>query len=154
LITGFPKTPRLFFRVSFFRLAQSTVHRHQSYIHLLRHSRRDSYFFVTFPLDIHFAARQNPHRHHHQLPFRQSIQRLTMAPLFQFLSLVPTEHVTVAPVADDKVAAAAAIDIPIVQKTRRSSSTATEESTTSPRGSVDEAVVPAEVKSRFLKLGN
>ena len=74
-----------------------------------------------------------------------------MASPARFLSLLPTEHVFVASTTD-KIANA--LDIPVIQKTRRSSSTTTEESTLSPRGAVDEAVVPAEVKTRFLRLGN
>lgn len=75
-----------------------------------------------------------------------------MAPVAQFLSLAPTSHAGVKTVAVE--GAAQPIEVPIVEKTRRSSSTTTDDSVVSPRASVDETAVDAGAKSQFLKLGN
>ena len=75
-----------------------------------------------------------------------------MSPAAQFLSLAPASHAGVKTVVVE--AAAQPIEIPIVEKTRRSSSTTTEDSAASPRASVDGTVVPAEIKHQFLRLGN
>lgn len=74
-----------------------------------------------------------------------------MAPAAQFLSLAPATHAGVKPVAIE--ASVRPIEIPVAEKTRRSSSTTTNESVNTPRGSVDESAVDI-TKTQFLKLGN
>jgi hypothetical protein len=74
-----------------------------------------------------------------------------MAPAAQFLSLAPTAHAGVKPVTVE--GAAAPIEIPVAEKTSRSSSTTTNDSVVTPRGSVDESAVDVS-KTQFLKLGN
>lgn len=75
-----------------------------------------------------------------------------MAPAAQFLSLAPTTHAGVKSVVVE--GAAQPIEIPIAEKTRRSSSTTTNDSVVSPRGSIDGSAVDMQAKSQFLKLGN
>jgi len=75
-----------------------------------------------------------------------------MAPVAQYLSLAPTHHAGVKAVVVE--GAAQPIEIPVTEKNRRSSSTTTNESSATPRGSVDDSVVDVEAKSQFLKLGN
>ncbi|RMZ86547.1 hypothetical protein DV736_g6225, partial [Chaetothyriales sp. CBS 134916] len=77
-----------------------------------------------------------------------------MASPARFLNLAPTEHALVTASANEQVADA--IDIPVVQKTQRSSSTTTTENLSisgSPPASTSEAVL-VDDKTRFLKLGN
>lgn len=75
-----------------------------------------------------------------------------MAPAAQFLSLAPTHHAGVKAVPVE--ASAQPIQVPVVEKTRRSSSTTTDDSVITPRASVDESAIEVEAKSQFLKLGN
>ncbi|RMZ75208.1 hypothetical protein DV738_g5585, partial [Chaetothyriales sp. CBS 135597] len=73
----------------------------------------------------------------------------------RFLSLAPTEHTLVSSSTDEQPTEA--IDIPVVQKTQRSSSSSTEEelSVSPTASSTDEPVgVVVDDKTRFLKLGN
>ncbi|RMD42994.1 hypothetical protein DV735_g2122, partial [Chaetothyriales sp. CBS 134920] len=85
-----------------------------------------------------------------------------MASSARFLSLAPTHHALVSTSANeqDNLASSVneqvteAIDIPVVQKTQRSSSSSTDEDlSVSPTAATDEPVV-VDDKARFLKLGN
>jgi hypothetical protein len=82
-----------------------------------------------------------------------------MAPVAQFLSLSPATHIEAKPAASVPLEGATQpIEIPVnvVEKTRRSSSTTTDDSSVSPRRSIDENAVEdvPVVKQQFLKLGN
>jgi hypothetical protein len=82
-----------------------------------------------------------------------------MAPVAQFLSLAPATHIEAkAAAAVPLEGAAQPIEIPadVVEKTRRSSSTTSDDSSVSPRRSIDENAVEdvPVVKQQFLKLGN
>lgn len=83
-----------------------------------------------------------------------------MAHSAQFLTLSPTSHViiasstaVVAPAAET-ITAVTAVEIPVVEKNRRSSSVTTDNSSVSPRSSIDAGLTPAEAPVRFLKLGH
>jgi hypothetical protein len=83
----------------------------------------------------------------------------------QFLSLAPTSGVEAKISQPAQTAsvietpAGQAIEIPVVEKTSRSDSSTTDESSiASPRGSVDNDAIAAEIKrqlqNQFLRLGN